>query len=80
MANNLEPLQPDDGAESYTAINQRVQICPTHTKENWQTHIGYEPDALGGIHCTLCPWGTFLPGYMRLKDGKIIDLRDVLEG
>lgn len=30
----------------------------------------------GLIECTRCPYGSRLPGYMRLLDGEIVDLRE----
>lgn len=62
-------------AEQYNSTPIKIGICEDHTKTTWFKHEGYESDNNGGIICTRCPWGTKLPGYMRLLDGKIIDLR-----
>lgn len=59
------------------AINRPIPICETHTKERWMQHIGYVQDGIGSISCKYCPWGTRLPGYVRLIDEKIVDLRSI---
>lgn len=54
----------------------RVAICDTHTKENWQTGK-YSANKDGTISCENCWWGTRLPGYYRLHEGKVVDLRSL---
>jgi len=53
----------------------RVNLCSTHTRENWTTHTGYVWNADGSISCQHCPWGTKLAGYYRVQNGCVIDLR-----
>lgn len=65
-----------EGAETYTNKPVAIGICKDHTKTDWFKHGGYASDNNGGIICTKCPWGTKLPGYMRLLEGKIVDLRN----
>ncbi len=65
-----------DDAELYTNKPVSIEICQDHTKADWFKHDGYASDNNGGIICTKCPWGTKLPGYMRLLNGKIVDLRN----
>jgi len=76
VAKQLPPIPREEEAESHTAINQAVRICPIHTRQTWREHARYEVQADGTVTCQLCPWGTLLPGYLRVQSGKIIDLRD----
>lgn len=52
----------------------KVPICSTHGK-NWQDHNSYKDNHNGTISCQFCGWGCFLPGYMKVHDGKVYDLR-----
>lgn len=52
-----------------------VKLCPDHGRKTWDKHDGYIDNKDGTITCMYCPWGTKIPGYMRVMDGKIIDLR-----
>jgi hypothetical protein len=52
-----------------------VKICPTHSKELWQSHDGYIQNADGSVSCIYCGWGCLIPGYMRVFENKIVDLR-----
>lgn len=56
-----------------------VRICVTHRKDNWTEHIGYVQEPDGTLLCTLCPWGTKNPGRYRVIDGRLVDLRDLIE-
>lgn len=51
-----------------------LHICAVHNKDEWQRGE-YVDNHDGTVSCKFCPWGTALPGYMRLIDGKLIDLR-----
>jgi hypothetical protein len=62
-----------DGAETSLNTPKPVKICETHTK--WQKHKGYIDNKDGTISCKFCGWGGILPGYMRVYNGEIIDLR-----
>jgi hypothetical protein len=55
----------------------RIPICETHGKDNWTKHVGYKNEGKGVITCTKCPWGTKIPGYMRVVGEKILDLREL---
>ena len=56
---------------------KQVKMCSDHGKKVWDKHDGYINNGDGTISCTDCPWGTKIPGYYRVLDGKIIDLRRV---
>lgn len=45
------------------------KLCKTH----FYTQNG------NAASCTQCPFGVILPGYMRVFQGKLIDLRDLSE-
>lgn len=62
------------GAEKHETKPVPITICKTHTSENWRNHEGYKQEG-NVILCMKCPWGTPLPGYMRVLFGKIVDLR-----
>lgn len=61
--------------EKLPDIKGNVHICPIHTKKDWM--LGEYEQVRGGIKCKNCAWGTRIPGYMRVLDGKIIDLRTI---
>lgn len=62
-----------DGAEKQLNKPKKIDICESHIK--WLRHEGYRDNGDGTISCKFCPWGTILPGYMRVYKGKIVDLR-----
>lgn len=66
-----------DDAEKYREKPVSVKICKTHTKDNWFNHKGYIDNKDGTISCKHCPWGTQLPGYYRVLDGSVVDLRTI---
>lgn len=76
---NLPPSNDEYWEDSEKIVSKPVsiKICATHTKENWYTHVGYVDNKDGTISCKYCAWGTMMPGYMRVKDEKIIDLRNL---
>jgi len=78
MKNIAELPTSDDeyweDAEKYNYPPVKVPICRTHGK-NWLKHTEYLDNHDGTISCKKCPWGGQLPGYMRVLDGKIVDLR-----
>lgn len=55
-----------EDAEKYSGKPVRVKICKKHF---------YIDNHDGTVTCKFCPWGTKLPGYMRLLNNKLIDLR-----
>jgi len=71
------PNSKDDfweGAETSLNTPKRIGLCDSHFKK-WHKHNGYKDNLDGTISCKFCPWGAILPGYMRVLDGKIVDLR-----
>jgi hypothetical protein len=68
---------PKDEFEGETYISNPIvsHVCSTHTKENWMTHIGYRDNKDGTASCETCNWGFRIPGYMRIVEGKVLDLR-----
>jgi hypothetical protein len=82
MNKKLPDLPPSDdeyweGAEKQKHPAVRLPICETHTKDNWTTHQGYIDNRDGTFSCRFCGWGGRLPGYLRIWEGKIVDLRSV---
>jgi len=63
-----------NGAEKHNDKPVAIPMCKTHTAENWQEHIGYKQEG-NVVLCTKCPWGTPLPGHLRVLFGKIVNLR-----
>jgi hypothetical protein len=49
----------------------KIKICKKHS---------FIDNKDGTISCKFCPYGTRLPGYMRLYEGKIVDLRSFSNG
>lgn len=77
----MEDLPPSsdeywEGAEKHVSEKtEAVKICDTHSKDKWVDHLGYVDNHDGTVSCKFCPWGFRLPGYMRVHEGKIVDLR-----
>lgn len=63
-----------DGAETFVSTPKKVNLCGSHFKK-WKEHKGYLDNHDGSISCKFCPWGTKLPGYIRVLNEKIVDLR-----
>jgi hypothetical protein len=81
MTKKLEPLPKSDdeyfeGAETYLSTPVKIFVCKTHGKRNWKKHMGYEDNGDGTASCTKCGWGFVMPGYLRILDGKVFDLRE----
>jgi hypothetical protein len=71
------PRSDDDefwDGEKYPSQRIPISICTTHGKK-WMHHVGYKDNHDGTISCKYCGWGCFLPGYLRVHDDKIFDLR-----
>lgn len=64
-------------AEKHQNFHRPIHICETHTKERFMEHTGYIANPDGTIRCKFCDWGSFLPGYYRVLNGKVIDLRSL---
>ena len=76
LPNSNDPFW--EGAEVYQSRPTPISICPTHTKQNWMSHVGYNDNHDGTISCQLCPWGGRInTGRYRVLDGKIVDLRNL---
>lgn len=82
MTKKLEPLPKSDNeyweedAEKYIGNPIEIPICKTHSKEEWMNHKGYVDNRDGTASCKYCGWGFRIPGYMRIFDEKVFDLRD----
>ena len=78
---NLKDLPKSDSdfweeeAEKYFNKPVQVKLCETHRKNNWMEHMGYKDNHDGTISCQYCGWGCNLPGYLRIHEGKVFDLR-----
>lgn len=66
-------------AEKIVSSPVPLKICETHTRDKWMEHQGYVSNPDGTISCIHCPWGTPVPGYLKVSNEKIIDLR-ILSG
>lgn len=66
-----------EDAEKYSGMPVKVGLCGTHDKDNWMRHVGYKDNKDGTASCVKCPWGFTIPGYMRVHEGKVFDLRSV---
>jgi hypothetical protein len=80
MSESVPPLPPQSDTDFWQGRNyigrpQPIDICATHTKNNWMTHKGYRDNHDGTISCVYCPWGTKVPGYLKIKDECVVDLR-----
>jgi len=65
-----------EDAEKYISKALPIPICKTHGKKNWKDHVGYEDNRDGTASCKFCGWGFRIPGYMRVHNEKVFDLRD----
>lgn len=63
-----------EDAVSYVSKGKRIPICTTHGKK-WMDHVGYIDNHDGTASCKFCPYGFLLPGYLRIMDEKVFDLR-----
>ena len=55
-----------EGANTSSYTARKVKLCDVHE---------YIDNKDGTTSCTNCPFGVRLPGYLKIHDGKIIDLR-----
>ena len=81
QTNRLEPL-PDNSdsefwedAETHIAHPRKVELCDTHGRQNWQEHHGYVDNHDGTVSCKFCSWGTKVPGYLKVYEDRLVDLR-----
>lgn len=63
-----------ESAEKYTSPNMKLPICDTHGKK-WLDHVGYVDNHDGTASCKYCSWGFILPGYLRVHNDRVFDLR-----
>jgi hypothetical protein len=80
---NLPDL-PESSDKEFWGEGQRyshkpipIKVCHIHTGKEWKKHGGYIDNHDGTITCKWCPWGTRIPGYLKVVDGRIIDLRSI---
>ena len=66
-----------EGAETYRFNPIPVNICSTHGKTNWQEHTSYLDNHDGTVSCKFCSFGAKIPGYMKVIEGRIVDLRNL---
>lgn len=71
----LPSLPKSDDLEFWGEDSQRISM-PAVPIPLCETHEFTELDE-GIAKCIKCPFGGRLPGYMRVKDGKIVDLRSL---
>lgn len=63
-----------EDAEKHVTKPVKIVICDTHTPQLWDKQE-YIDNKDGTISCKVCWWGTSLPGWYRIHDEKIVDLR-----
>lgn len=64
-----------EGAETSLNRPKPIELCSSHSKDNWTEHRGYKDNHDGTISCKFCPWGTPLAGWYRVHEERIVDLR-----
>ena len=71
------PSSDDEFWDGERAVHtpKPINICRTHTVGKFMKHTRYIDNQDGTISCEDCPWGTRLPGYLRVEKGKLVDLR-----
>lgn len=57
---------------------QSIEICKTHSRDNYRSHRGYINRHDGTVGCIYCPWGALLPGHLRVEAGKLINLDELV--
>jgi len=78
----LDPLPRSDDeywgedSEKYISTPVKIPTCKTHTRKNWMKHVGYIDNKDGTASCKYCGYGFRIPGYIRILDEKVFDLRD----
>jgi len=65
------------GEDAEIGVSKPVkwQECECSAKGNLKKCRTLETLEEGGVQCTKCHRGTFVPGYMRVHKGRLIDLR-----
>lgn len=78
MKKKLNDLPKSDSeywdGEKYPGRSVKLSICETHGK-NWMIHMGYIDNKDGTATCKYCGWGFIIPGYLRILNEKVFDLR-----
>jgi hypothetical protein len=64
-----------ENAEKTTSVRIPLPICEGH-KKDWEDFVGYIDNHDGTASCKHCGWGFNIPGYMRVYEGRVYDLRD----
>lgn len=75
---NSEDIEFWGEGEVIKAEPKPIPLCG-HTKENYMEGE-YKDNGDGTVSCTHCGWGFLRPGYIRVKDGKLVDLRAISRG
>jgi len=65
-----------EDAEKFQGKPVTYSICTTHAKDNWKEHNGYIDNHDGTASCKFCSWGFRLPGYLKIHNEKVFDLRE----
>jgi hypothetical protein len=60
-------------AEKIIAKPTPIELCG-HTKDNFMDGE-YKDNGDGTASCIKCGWGFIRPGWIRIKDNKVVDLR-----
>lgn len=66
-----------EGSNTSRHSPRQIKLCSDHGRKTWDKHEGYINNGDGTISCDRCPFGTKIPGYLRVLNGKIVDLRRV---
>lgn len=74
----LDPLPPSDDEfwDGEVKVNrpQEVALCSNHRRGSLEG-TGFVDNRDGTVSCRYCPWGAKLSGYVRVHQGRLIDLR-----
>lgn len=62
--------------EKYSATPRAIEMCSTHGRGDL-SHGGFIDNHDGTVSCRFCPFGAILPGYMRVHEGRVVDLREL---
>ncbi len=64
-------------AEKHQNIRIPIDVCQTHSKERFMEHVGYRDNHDGSVGCKFCGWGSFIPGYYKVLNDRLVDLREL---
>ena len=74
------PESNDDfwDGEKIRSVPQSIDICVTHSRDNYMDHKGYVNRHDGTVGCIYCPWGALLPGHLRVENGRLINIDEIV--